>query len=48
MHPDTFTKLKDEMIQAASDPDFNRAHDEIMQLKYSEWRDREADRKLVD
>jgi hypothetical protein len=48
MHPDLFERFKSEMAASETDPDYRRRLDEIRVQKYVEWRDREADRRLVD
>lgn len=45
-HPDTFSPLVFE--QWEKDAEFRSAADELIETKRMEWRDREADRKLVD
>lgn len=46
--PDTFDKFKHKLPFWEKDPDIMRRHNEIMARKWIEWRDREADRTLVD
>jgi hypothetical protein len=48
MHPDMADQFKAEMAVAESDPDYRQRFDEIVARKYVEWRDREANRRLVD
>ena len=44
MHPDTAAKVK----EWEKDPVFKAEYEQIMAVKREEWRDREANRKLVD
>lgn len=47
-HPDTFKSAAPKLAEAERSPEFQRRWAELMQRKWTEWRDREADRKLVD
>jgi hypothetical protein len=45
--PDLMPRIRELAEQERRDPAIRRRHDEIMQKKWLEWRDREAARKLV-
>lgn len=47
-HPDLCARMQTELSRAEQDPEFQRKFDAIIQTKYVEWRDREADRRLAD
>ena len=40
-------RLQEELQKIADDPVLKRRHDELMDRKWMEWRDRKAARKLV-
>ena len=48
MHPSQAEALAKKMRQAEQSPEFRRRWNEVMTRKLVEWRDREADRKLVE
>ncbi|OIR16017.1 hypothetical protein GALL_35210 [mine drainage metagenome] len=45
--PNTFASAKKEFERLSSEPELRARHEELMQKKWMEWRDREATRKLV-
>jgi hypothetical protein len=47
LHPDTAAKVLPQAKEWEKDPEFKAKLDAIMERKREEWRDREADRKLV-
>ncbi len=47
-HPDTFKAAAPKLAEAENSPEFQRRWKELMERKWMEWRDREADRKLVE
>lgn len=48
IHPDTFEKIEPRLREWENDPDFRAEYDAIMDEKRGEWREREANRELVD
>lgn len=48
MHPDTAASIIPKVKEWEKDPEFNARYERVMEEKREEWRDREADRKLVD
>jgi hypothetical protein len=48
MHPDTAASVVPKVKEWEKDPAFNAEYERIMAVKREEWRDREANRKLVD
>jgi hypothetical protein len=48
LHPETFEKIEPRLREWENDPDFRARYDAIMEQKRREWREREANRKLVD
>lgn len=48
LHPDTAAKVVPQAKEWEKDPEFKAKLDAIMERKREEWRDREADRKLVN
>lgn len=46
--PDMESKVKERFASAEQSSEYRRRRDELMTRKWAEWRDREADRKLVD
>jgi hypothetical protein len=47
LHPDTASKVLPQAKQWEQDPEFKAKLDAIIERKREEWRDREANRKLV-
>jgi hypothetical protein len=47
-HPDQAPGMAAKFEQARASPEFQRRWNELFTKKWLEWRDREADRKLVD
>jgi len=47
-HPSNVSALTAAMRQIESEPELKKRHDAILAKKRKEWRDREANRKLVD
>ncbi len=47
-HPDTFKTAAPKLTDAENSPEFQRRLRDLMERKWIEWRDREADRKLVE
>jgi hypothetical protein len=47
MHPDTAASIVPKVKEWEKDPKFNAQYERIMSVKREEWRDREANRKLV-
>jgi len=47
MHPETAAKIFPQAKEWEKDPQFKARHEQIMNRKREEWRDREANRKLV-
>ena len=45
--PELYPRLQEELQKIADDPVLKRRHDELMDRKWMEWRDRKAARKLV-
>jgi len=48
MHPDMAASVVPKVKEWEKDPAFNAEYERIMAMKREEWRDREANRKLVD
>ena len=48
MHPNTAASVIPKVKEWETDPRFNAEHERILAEKREEWRDREANRKLVD
>ena len=48
MHPKAAAFLVPKIKEWENDPKFKAKHERIMAVKRKEWRDREANRKLVD
>ena len=48
MHPDMAASVVPKVKEWEKDPAFNAEYERIMAVKREEWRDREANRKLVD
>ena len=48
MHPDMAASITPKVKEWERDPAFNAEYERIMAMKREEWRDREANRKLVD
>jgi hypothetical protein len=48
MHPRMWETHKEEVKSWEQDPEFRARHEEIIERKREEWRDRESCRKLVD
>lgn len=46
--PELYPRLQEELQKIADDPVLKRRHDELMDRKWMEWRDRKAARKLLD
>jgi hypothetical protein len=48
MHPDTAASVVPKVKEWEKDPEFKAHYEQVMGVKREEWRDREANRKLVD
>ena len=48
MHPNMAASVIPKVNEWEKDPTFNAKRERIMVVKREEWRDREANRKLVD
>lgn len=48
MHPNTFAKIKDKLLEWENNPEYKKKYEEILEKKRKEYYDRESRRKLVD
>jgi hypothetical protein len=48
MHPNTFAKIKDKLLEWENNPEYKKKYEEILEKKRKEYYDRENHRKLVD